>query len=435
MEIKDLIIDDCAEGIFRVHRSSMTSLQVLERERETVFERNWLYVGHESEVPNPGDFQRRHVAGRPLFFARGNDGQVRVFLNTCPHRGAMVCRKDKGNTDVFQCFYHAWTFSNNGQLVGVPDEASYPRSFSRAAMSLKSPPKVDSYRGFVFASFNPEIEDLVDYLAGAREYLDLVVDQAQEGMVIVPGSNKYFIRANWKLLVENSFDGYHFPPVHTTYLQFLDSQAGDEYRYPQDRTRVWTRARALGNGHAVMENSTVGRPIASWHPLLGEDARAEIEAIRAQLVEKFGEERTHQMADINRNLLVYPNLIINDISGITLRTFWPLAPDLMEVNAWVMAPREENEAQLYRRLNYFLIFLGPGGFATPDDAEALESCQAGFQARELEWSDISRGMHREGEARSNHELQMRAFWRQWHAQMLGQTGASYWDDLIPAAQR
>jgi p-cumate 2,3-dioxygenase alpha subunit len=116
-------------------------------------------------------------------------------------------------------------------------------------------------------------------------------------------------------------------------------------------------------------------------------------------------------------LLIYPNLIINDIMAITVRQFWPTAPDAMEVVAWEMAPREESELLLSKRLDSFLTFLGPGGFATPDDVEALESCQAGFRASEVEWSDISRGMKRAPHITD--EVQMRAFWRQWHAQMLG----------------
>ncbi|MDE2900798.1 MAG: Rieske (2Fe-2S) protein, partial [Chloroflexota bacterium] len=125
MDTEDLIIDDGEKGIFRYHRSSMTSLDVLEQERERIFDRCWLYVGHESEVAEPGDFRRRNVAGRPLFFARGRDGVVRVFLNSCPHRGAVVCRRDEGNAAIFQCFYHAWTFNTEGELLRRPDEAGY----------------------------------------------------------------------------------------------------------------------------------------------------------------------------------------------------------------------------------------------------------------------------------------------------------------------
>ena len=144
MEIKDLIIDDRQRGIFRVHRSSMTSDDLFQRERELIFSRCWIYLGHESEVENPGDYRRRTVAGRPLFFARGRDGQVRVFLNSCPHRGALICRRDSGNADVLQCFYHAWSFNTNGELIGVPDQEAYGPNFDRDELGLKEPPRVES---------------------------------------------------------------------------------------------------------------------------------------------------------------------------------------------------------------------------------------------------------------------------------------------------
>ena len=426
MEIKDLIIDDRERGIFRVHRSSMTSTDLFQRERELIFNRCWIYLAHESEVEKPGDYRRRTVAGRPLFFARSKDGQVRVFLNTCPHRGALICRRDEGNAEVLQCFYHAWTFNTNGELIGVPGEDAYGPGWERGELGLKEPPRVESYRGFVFVSFNPLVEDLVTYLAGAKEYLDLIVDQAEEGMRVVAGSNKYTMKANWKLLVENSLDGYHLVPTHQTYLDYISSLGTDDSGETM-ATRPSGTSIALGNGHCVVANLALnGRPIAHWHPLYGEEAREPMARVRQRLVEKYGEERTYRMADTSRNLIIYPNLVINDIMAITIRYFEPLAPDNMEVTAWHLVPREESDATLATRLDSFLTFLGPGGFATPDDVEALESCQIGFRATENEWSDISRGMLRPS-PKSSDELQMRGFWRQWHANMQGLSHADVQD--------
>lgn len=418
MEIKDLIIDDGEKGIFRYHRSSLTSPDILALERERIFDRCWLYLGHESEVEKPGDFRRRNVAGRPLFFVRGKDRQVRVFLNTCSHRGALICRIDEGNADVLQCFYHAWSFNMNGELVGRPDEPGYSEGFDRAEMGLKPPPRVDSYRGFYFVCFNPYVEDLYTFLAGAREYIDLIADQSEEGMRISHGSNKYTMRSNWKLLCENSLDSYHVVPVHQTYVDYISSLGMDMSGRGILKDRQPGVSRELGNGHAVMENIALyGRPVAHWHPLFGEDAKEEIARVRERLVERHGEERAYRMADTSRNLLIYPNLVINDVMAITVRVFWPNAPDNMDVTAWNLSPKEESSDLLARRLDSFLTFLGPGGFATPDDVEALESCQAGFKASGVEWSDVSRGMHRNPQATD--ELQMRGFWRQWHGHMMG----------------
>jgi p-cumate 2,3-dioxygenase alpha subunit len=188
LSLDNMIIDDREAGLFRVNRRAFTAPEILTFERERIFERCWIYAGHESEVPQSGDFCSRRVVGRPIIFARGDDGQVRVLLNTCPHRGALVCREQTGNARTFQCPYHAWTFNNCGELVGVPGEDAYSPAFDRRERSLMPAPRVESYRGFVFVCFDPATETLVEYLAGAKEYLDLVCDQSEVGMEIVHGT-------------------------------------------------------------------------------------------------------------------------------------------------------------------------------------------------------------------------------------------------------
>ena len=406
-----MVDDDPARHRFRVHRDAMTSPEIFREEVDRIFGHSWLYVGHESEVASPGDYVRRPVGGRPLFMVRGaKTGQVHVFHNTCTHRGAVVCRHKSGNAKVFQCFYHAWTFDSEGNLAGVPGREAYGENLDFSALSLRPVARMESYRGFVFASFDENATDLATYLAGAREYLDLVIDSGDGEMEIVKGTNEYCIGANWKLLAENSIDGYHAISTHDTYFKYLIALGTSL------KGGVQGTARDLGNGHAVLEYAAPwGRPIAKWEPLFGEHARQEVAALRAGLVGKYGPERASRMADVNRNLLIYPNLVVNDIMAITVRTFMPSAPDQMDVTAWEMAPRDELPALRQRRLDSFLTFLGPAGFATPDDLEALESCQQGFRSGGVEWNDISRGMDRVPQA--NDEAQMRAFWRQWQRQM------------------
>jgi len=406
-----LVDDDPAHHRFRVHRDTMTSPGIFREELERIFGHSWLYVGHESEVAAPGDYVRRPVGGRPVFMVRGaKSGNVHVFHNTCTHRGAVVCRHKSGNAKVFQCFYHAWTFDSEGRLTGVPDRDAYGEKLDFAQLGLRPVARMENYRGFVFASFDENITDLVTYLAGAREYLDLVIDSGDGQMEIVKGTNEYCIGANWKLLAENSIDGYHAVSTHDTYFKYLVALGTDL------KGGVQGTARDLGNGHAVLEYAAPwGRPIAKWEPLFGEHARQEIAVLRAGLVDKYGKERASRMADVNRNLLIYPNLVVNDIMAITVRTFMPSAADRMDVTAWEMAPSDELPQLRQRRLDSFLTFLGPAGFATPDDLEALESCQQGFSSGGVEWNDISRGMDRAPQA--NDEAQMRAFWRQWQRQM------------------
>src|SRR5689334_20526353 len=112
MDLSQLIVDDTASGTFRIHRSTMTSKEIMDREIERIFARSWLYVGHDSDVPNPGDYVRRTVLNRPLFMVHGKDGKIRIFINACLHRGAQVCRTESGNTDSFVCFYHGWIYNN-----------------------------------------------------------------------------------------------------------------------------------------------------------------------------------------------------------------------------------------------------------------------------------------------------------------------------------
>src|SRR5690625_2785613 len=157
---------------FRVNRQAMVDPEVLAKEREEIFDKVWLYLGHETELKKPNDFKTRNVAGRPLIFNRDSKGEIRVWINSCPHRGAMLCREPEGNARFMTCFYHGWSFSSSGETVSIPGDTSYGAEFERP--SLAAPAKVDSYRGFVFVSFNPDVEPLVDYLAGAAEYLDLI---------------------------------------------------------------------------------------------------------------------------------------------------------------------------------------------------------------------------------------------------------------------
>ena len=149
-------------------------------------------------------------------------------------------------------------------------------------------------------------------------------------------------------------------------------------------------------------------------PLWGDEGKAEIAAIYSGLQERVGPERADRIAHKNRNMVIFPNLVVNDIMAITVRTFFPTAPDSVEINAWALAPREESDWLRKYRLYNFTEFLGPGGFATPDDVEAIEKCQQGYAASgEAQFNDISKGMLREGGPSFDDEAQMRGFWREW----------------------
>lgn len=405
------IVADYEQNRFLVPRKAFTDAALFEREYAAIFDRCWLYLGHASELPEPGSFLTRTVARRPILFNRDRSGHYHALLNACPHRGAMVCRERNGKSPAFMCMYHGWTFASDGHLMTLPGASGYPEGFKTDPQKqMVHVPRLARHGDFFFISFAADGEDLATYLADAGDYLTLVSEHSDSGMQVVGGTQEYAIRGNWKLLAENSFDGYHAACTHSTYLDYLKNANGALGATPLAGTGY-----NLKHGHAVIEYSAPwGRPIANWVPLWGEEGKGEIAAIYAALEERVGPERADRIAHKNRNMVIFPNLVVNDIMAITVRTFFPTAPDYVEVNAWALAPREESEWLRKFRLFNFTEFLGPGGFATPDDVEAIEKCQRGYAVGgEAPFNDISKGMHREANPSFDDEMQMRAFWTEW----------------------
>jgi p-cumate 2,3-dioxygenase alpha subunit len=428
-EIPRLIVDDKDAGLFRVDRRTFTDPQVLEWERRRIFDRCWLYAGHESELRSPGDYVTRRVGGRPLLLTHGADGARHAFINSCTHRGNPVALERSGRARSFTCFYHAWTFDSKGALIGVPGDDSYSPAFRKADLGLQAVPRFDSYRGMLFVCFDRDAVPLVDYLGPeACRRLDYFLDFGGEGGAeISPGSHSYSMKANWKLLVENSIDGYHAMSTHQRYFtRYLPDIGFDSSGWLAKRTPGDSRGRSLGNGHAVVESRDRGTPLSLSAP---DDLRA----IRADMVRRFGEDYAHLAADYQRNVLIFPNLALISMFK-TVRTFYPVSPDYIEVDAWGLFPASDSPELRSKRLENFLSFQGPGGFATPDDVSGLEGCQRGFAAQqELQWSDISRGMSLEAPT-STDELQMRSFWRKWHRMLQGDLGFADCDDRLRVAE-
>jgi phenylpropionate dioxygenase-like ring-hydroxylating dioxygenase large terminal subunit len=419
------IIDDKEKKVFLLNREVHVSEQVLADEVDKIFAKCWIYVGHDSEIPNKGDYVTRKVAGRPVIFTRDSKGEIRVHFNTCRHRGALVVTTPRGNARNFMCVYHGWTYRTTGELHGVPGDDAYTESFKKCEYGLKSPARVESYRGLFFMNLDANAPTLVDYLGPkAIDYLDLVFEQSPSGkMEVISGTQEYDVEANWKLMVENSVDDYHLPTTHSTWLNYMKN-SGVTVEAPKEEGLVLpTKGYAfdLGNGHFTTDNVNFrGRPVAKWIPIYGEAAKPEIEAIRTELVQRLGPERATRVADTNRNLVIFPNLVINDGSAVTIRTFYADGPERMQVTAWAIGPVEETETARAVRLDAFLTFYGPGGFATPDDVEALELVQQGMKNwREDRWSEMSRGYGKPEEEQqlNSDEHHLRIFWRHWNKMM------------------
>jgi phenylpropionate dioxygenase-like ring-hydroxylating dioxygenase large terminal subunit len=370
--VRPWVVEDTSAGRFDVRRAAFTS-DVVSDEMLRVFDKSWVYVGHESEIPNKNDFVARIVAGRPVILVRASDGGVRILQNSCSHRGAEVCRESRGNARLFVCPYHAWTFQNDGLLRGTSFPDGVSKGFDRKRMGLKSPPRVETYRDLIFMSFDRDIADLPTYLGRAKEILDLILDQAELGMELVEGTHEYSIDANWKLLIENSIDGYHAPSTHQRYFDFLNRNAGSV----DPGSARFSRGIDLGNGHAVMTgDARFPRPVALWAPMMGEKAKPQIDKVYARLVERFGEDRASQIATRSRNLFIFPNLIINDVQAITVRTFYPVRPNRMSVISWALAPKGESKELRRLRLESYLSFLGPVALQPPMTSSCSKAVSA-----------------------------------------------------------
>jgi benzoate/toluate 1,2-dioxygenase alpha subunit len=253
----------------------------------------------------------------------------------------------------------------------------------------------------------------LQYLGPAAEYIDLVCDQSEASLQIIPGAAHHSIHANWKLLAENGVDAYHLPHAHKRFLDFLNVLGADPTSHK--RTGVGL---ALGQGHAVIKSGppSTGRPIAYWSALFPESMKPIIERRYAGLIAKFGAERAHDIALTNRSLYVFPNLVINDILGLNIRTFFPSGPTRVDVSVWGAGFADETEEERAMRIDGLISFIGPGGLGTPDDVEILESCQRAYAHGGTCYSDFSRGLAH-GTSHHTDEAQNRGFWIEWSNRM------------------
>ncbi|MGH3643083.1 MAG: Rieske 2Fe-2S domain-containing protein, partial [Mycobacterium sp.] len=214
------VIDDPDAGIFRANRRIFTDEDVFELEMKHIFEGNWIYLAHESQVPNPGDYFTTYIGRQPVVITRDKDGQLHCLVNACAHRGAMVCRRKTDNRMTLTCPFHGWTFRNDGTLLKVkdPDGAGYPDSFnSGGSHNMTAVARFDNYRGFLFGSVNDDVLPLAEHLGDTTKVIDMLVDQSPDGLEVLRGSSTYTYDGNWKVQAENGADGYHVTATHWNY--------------------------------------------------------------------------------------------------------------------------------------------------------------------------------------------------------------------------
>ena len=400
---------------FLVSRKAYTDPAVFEEEKRKILYRSWMYMGHESELKRGNDFVVRQIIDKEILFTRDKAGVVHAFYNTCTHRGALLCREKAGNKPVFGCPYHGWTFRSNGELMTRNADCGYPEDANAdRAYDLKPIAQLEQRSGFYFVNFDPDAISLDEYLGAAGPRIDLMAQHSADGLEVITGVHEYAINANYKMMCENSYDGYHLMPTHESYFAYQRSMLEG---VPQQRPGGF--AMGLSNGHATVETDIMaGRPLAQWLPVWGEEARVLIDERKAELEERVGAETAHLIGQTHRLMVIFPNTVMNDQQSIQIRSMIPVGPNKMITRAWLMGPKNEHSELRRIRLEGALSFLGPGGFATPDDIEMLEICQRGYEMGGVEWNDFSKGFQPEedsffGRDEWNNELQLRAYWAQY----------------------
>ncbi len=395
----------------RVHRTLYTEPGIFREEMARVLERTWVFVGHESEVPQAGDYRTTTIGRQPVILSRHTDGQVYVLLNRCMHRGALVCRGERGNSSIFRCIYHGWMYNTRGDLVGVPFPGGYGEDFDLAEWALRRAPRVGSYRGFVFASLAPEGEGLEEHLGRARAYMDLLLDAAPEGTITVrSGVERYAYPANWKLQIENLLDGYHPNFTHQIAFEISERRRGTSGRRANSEGSGAT-ARTFGRGHGVLHYGAVNRGYAMEGGLPAEYVTS--------LRQRLGAERAGEVLAADIQLFVFPNLFFQGARQ-HYRVVRPVACDRTEVEAYPYTLDGAPEALNRRRVRGLSWWASPAAFGQPDDLEAFVRCQEGLRVEAADWVLFSRGMHREridadGEVVGDitDEVPQRGIYREW----------------------
>ena len=401
-------------GRGRVSRRLYTDPGIFEEEMKRIFGRVWLWLGHESQLQNPGDFFTTRMGRDRIIVARHEDGEVYAFHNRCTHRGAEVCPKKSGNAVHFECPYHAWTYRTDGSLKSVPLRKGYDTGFDARvdALALEPVARLDSYQGFIFGSHAADGDDLQTYLGpDVREAFDNFVDRSPDGTLeMTGGTTVQRYRGNWKLQIENSIDLLHPLILHHSAVDAADrvDHGGREPSIEWDTVKAnglsfseWDELHvaALPRGHCWMGGFLT--------KAIDEDAEKAVmdengwRALQAQyrdtMIAAHGEERTDEVLAFNRhNTIVYPNLLVNSRLA-QVRILHPSAADCTEQHGYIFrrggAPERMFEASV-RMVN---ANNSPSSIVTSDDHEVFERIQEALEYGTSEWLDWSRGIDQERE--------------------------------------
>ncbi len=379
----------------RVHSRIYTDPGIFELEMARIFGKAWLFIGHESELPAPGDYKLRLMGKTPVIFVRGRDKVVRVLLNRCRHRGAQVCEEEEGNARQFTCWFHGWSFENTGKLLGVTQPEGYERSMTNSDMDLTPAPRMESYRGFVFASLSASGAALKDELGLAASRIDILTDASPTGEIFLDaGHHKTSYRGNWKMV---GMDGYHPNYLHGSVVagwkRNADSGIGSTHRDDPYSDGALSRTRDLGHGHCQLDLLQQRLKDYERHCEYLKRFKGGAEYI-AGMHKAYGAERARLLiaAGGDPHVGVFPNMqIVNN----QVRIINPITPGYTELLMFPTRIGGMSDEMNTERLRQHESFYGPCGSGSPDDAEMFERVQRGLYAEVDPWIDLSRGMRRE----------------------------------------
>ena len=411
----------------RVHRKVYTDADVFELEMERIFGRAWMFAGHTSQIPNPGDYVTSDIGRQPIIFIRHKDGTPQVLLNRCAHRGPKVCNEPCGNAKALTCLYHGWTYDTDGTLIDVSMPEGAAASFDKKDFSLAKAPRMGEYRGFIFVSLADTGVSFDEFLGPMKANIDDLVDRAPDGEISLDaGFHRYYFRGNWKLQVENVLDSYHVPFSHASTVnqkgeQFSRREGDDEgakvietSNEKEKTADAWKgrRSYVVDFGHGWTSNTELKE---------GKRSSPAYDAYKEALAAKVGKGRMEDILEPEfHNSLLYPNCSIMGLN-IHVRIIKPISADLTEVTVYPVklkgAPDEMNSANI-RLLN---ITHSATSFVQTDDLEAFRRTQLGLQSQQSDWIDFSRGMgEEEADPHYNatresamHEMAIRAQYQAW----------------------
>ncbi|QUX96473.1 Rieske (2Fe-2S) protein [Marinomonas sp. CT5] len=370
----------------RVHKALYSDPEIFEEELDKVFQNTWVYIGHESEVPDAGSFKTAFVGRHPVILSRDRKKNIHVLLNRCRHRGATVCEGRKGKTKAFTCPYHGWGYGLDGGLRAIPKAEEYEGVLDKNDLPLESL-RHESYQGLVFATFKSDIEPLEDFLGGAKKWIDLFIKQGGGYPLKVLGEHRFNFPGNWKIQLENTTDAYHFPIIHKSFISSLDDATADIFDFLDGDGFV----EDLGHGHSVM---VMIPDLVDLEADLDQPIPARFEEL-AQALRDEGQDE-EQVKRLVRaahgtgfNLNLFPNV---SCSMAFFRVLRPVSAEVTEIQHVALGGEGAPAPFNRKRMRLHEHFQGPMGFGTPDDGEAWERVQKGSMAGKDGWILVNRGM-------------------------------------------